>query len=99
MNSDSTTGTTIRATSNFNPVTNVWYHLVGVYDARITQSNLYVNGILRSTQMVPAAWNANGETVIGRAKWGNASDFWPGKINDVRLYSRASSVYRCVRSL
>jgi hypothetical protein len=91
LNSDSTTGTAIRATSNFNPVANVWYHLVGVYNARIAQSNLYVNGILRSTQTVPATWNADGETVIGRAKWGKAADFWSGKIDDVRLYNRALS--------
>jgi hypothetical protein len=90
-NSDSITATTIRATSNFNPVANVWYHLVGVYDARVGQSSLYVNGILRSTQMVPTAWNARGETVIGRAKWNEAVDFWSGKIDDVRLYNRALS--------
>lgn len=86
---DSTSGTTIRATSKFNPVVNTWYHLVGVYDASAKQSSLYVNGVLQSTQTVPAAWNAGGETVIGRAKWGGATDFWPGKIDDVRVYNRA----------
>ncbi|HEY4036077.1 MAG TPA: LamG-like jellyroll fold domain-containing protein [Ktedonobacteraceae bacterium] len=91
VNSDSTTGTTIRATSNFEPMAHVWYHLVGVYDARAAQSSLYVNGVLRSTQMVPATWNASGETVIGRAKWGKAANFWSGKIDDVRLYNRALS--------
>jgi hypothetical protein len=41
--------------------------------------------------MVPTAWNARGETVIGRAKWNEAVDFWSGKIDDVRLYNRALS--------
>jgi len=91
VNSDSSTATTIRATSNFNAVAYTWYHLVGVYDAGATQSSLYVNGILRSTQRVPAAWNAGGDTVIGRAKWDHATDFWSGKIEDVRLYNRALS--------
>ena len=91
VNSDSTSGTAIRATSKFNPVVNTWYHLVGVYDASAKQSSLYVNGVLQSSQTVPAAWNAGGETVIGRAKWGGNTDFWNGKIDDVRLYNRALS--------
>ena len=91
VNSDLTSGATIRALSNFNPVVNTWYHLVGIYDAGATRSSLYVNGILQSTQKVSAAWNADGETVIGRAKWGKATDFWSGKIDDVRLYNRALS--------
>ena len=91
VNSDSTSGTTIRANSNFNPVANTWYHLVGVYNQSVGQSQLYVNGTLQSTQTVPAAWNATGETVIGRAKWGGNADFWNGEIDDVRLYNRALS--------
>jgi hypothetical protein len=91
VNSDSTSGTTTRAVSNFNAVANTWYHLVGVYDASAKQGSLYVNGVLQSTVSVPAAWNASGETVIGRAKWGGAVDFWPGKLDDVRLYNRALS--------
>ncbi len=91
VNTDSTGGTTVRATSNFNPVINTWYHIVGVYDASVQQISLYVNGTLQSTQPVPAPWNATGETVIGRAKWGGNADFWNGKIDDVRLYNRALS--------
>lgn len=92
VNSDSASGATTRATSTFNPVANTWYHLVGVYDASALQSHLYVNGVLQSTVTVPAAWNATGETVIGRAKWnGGAVDYWSGKIDDVRLYNRALS--------
>lgn len=92
VNSDSTSGTTIRATSSFTPALNTWYHLVGVYDASSGQSRLYVNGVLQSTQSVPAPWSASGETVIGRGKWnGGATDFWSGLIDDVRIYNRALS--------
>jgi hypothetical protein len=91
VSSDSISGTTVRATSNFNPVVNSWYHLVGVYDASAKQISLYANGALQSTETVPAAWNAGRETVIGRAKWGRNTDFWNGKIDDVRLYNRALS--------
>lgn len=88
VNVDSTNSTTIRALSNFTPVMNTWYHIVGVYDSGSRQSRLYVNGVLHNTQSVPAPWNATGETVIGRAKWnGGATDFWPGLIDDVRIYN------------
>jgi transcriptional regulator with XRE-family HTH domain len=89
--SDSISGPTIRATSNFSPVANTWYHLVGVYNAATSQSSLYVNGVLRSTQMVPSTWDASGETVIGRGKWARARDFWSGQITNVRIYNRALS--------
>lgn len=89
INSDSTSGTTIRATSPFTALANTWYHLVGVYDAANLQSHLYVNGALVSTQTVPAAWNATGETVIGRAKFGGNVDYWSGLVDDVQLSSQA----------
>jgi hypothetical protein len=91
VNEDSTSGSTVRALSTFNPVVNTWYHLVGVYNAASGQSSLYVNGVLQSTESVPATWNAGGETVIGRAKWGGNVDFWSGNLDDVRLYTRALS--------
>ena len=105
VNTDSTSGTTTRALSKFNPVVNTWYHLVGVYDSGSHQASLYVNGVLQNTVSVPAAWNAGGETVIGRAKWGGAVDFWPGKVDDVRLYNRAitasdvTSIYQLAPAL
>lgn len=92
VSADSTSGTSVRATSHFNPVVNTWYHLTGVYNASAGQISLYVNGVLQSTQSVTAAWNATGETVIGRARWGGANaDFWAGKIDEVRVYSSALS--------
>jgi hypothetical protein len=92
INSDSTQGSVTRAVSGFNPLTNFWYQLACVYDATLNQIKLYVNGTLLDTQSVPAAWNAGGETVIGRGKYGGSPvDFWPGLIDDVRLYNRALS--------
>lgn len=91
LSSDATTATAIRATSPFSPVANVWYHLVGVYDAANHQSRLYVNGALAGTQTVNATWNASGETVIGRAKFGGSVDYWPGLIDDVQISNQALS--------
>jgi len=92
VNADSTSGNTVRATSSFGPITNVWYHLVGMHDASANTIKLYVNGALTATTSVGAAWNATGSTVIGRAKWqGGPVDFWSGKIDDVRVYNRVLS--------
>jgi len=92
ISSDSTQGQSIRATSPFNPSTNLWYHLVGVHDATNNQIKLYVNGTLVDTQSVGAAWKAVGETVIGRGRYGgNPVDFWPGLIDDVHVYNRILS--------
>lgn len=88
VNADSTSGTTVRATSNFTPLASTWYHVVGVYDATNKQSKLYVNGVLQSIRTVPAAWNATGTMAIGHARWNAAPiDFWEGLIDDVRVYN------------
>lgn len=92
VSADSVSGTSVRATSPFSPNANVWYHLIGVYDSSSNTSKLYVNGALVGTRSVTAAWNATGSTVIGRAKWGGGPvDFWPGLIDDVRIYNRVLS--------
>ncbi|MDQ2903302.1 MAG: DUF5127 domain-containing protein [Chloroflexota bacterium] len=92
VSADSTGGTSVRATSAFTPLANRWYHLVGIHDAGSNQIKLYVNGTLVATRSVVPAWNATGETVIGHAKWGGGSvDFWPGLIDDVRVYNRVLS--------
>ncbi len=92
VSTDATSGTTTRATSSTAATVNTWYYLVGVYNASSNQIKLYVNGSLVSTQTVPAAWNATGETVIGRSKWnGTTADSWTGSIDDVQLYDRALS--------
>ena len=91
LNSDSTGATPARAVSPFAPVANTWYHLAGVYDSVNQVIKLYVNGSLVATQSVPAAWSATGPAAIGRGKFGQPSDFWPGRIADARLYSRALS--------
>jgi len=80
----------ICATASSSPSINTWYHLVGIYNSSTSQIQLYVNGTLQSTQSVSALWNATGETTIGRSKWnGGLTDYWPGSIDEVRLYNYA----------
>jgi hypothetical protein len=90
LSADSSSASSVRALSNAGAVTNNWYHLVGVHDAASNVIKLYVNGLLQSTQPVPPSWKASGGTIIGRGKFNSApSDFWPGRIEDVRIYNRA----------
>jgi hypothetical protein len=72
------------------PAAGVWYHVAGVYDgAGLT---LYVNGVFQGSIAHSGAWSAAGNTYIGRGKYdGLPTDFLPGLIDEVRLYSRALS--------
>lgn len=72
------------------PQTGRWYQLTGVYDAQSNQLKLYVDGQLAGTKNTPRLPAATGNLVIGRAKWqGNPVDFWPGAIDDVRVFEGA----------
>ncbi|MCW3819642.1 LamG domain-containing protein [Micromonospora sp. DR5-3] len=68
----------------------VWTHLVGVYDAGNRQISLYINGVLAGSVAHATAWNhPDGGLQIGRNKWyGNPIDFFPGAIDDVAVYGR-----------
>ncbi|NUT52909.1 MAG: LamG domain-containing protein, partial [Saccharothrix sp.] len=67
-----------------------WTHLVGVYDERAGQIELYVNGASAGSAAHPAAFDATGGFQVGRGRWNDASaHFFPGAIGDVRVYSRA----------
>lgn len=75
------------------PVTGQWVHLAGTFDAATRQLQIFVNGELGGTGTLPnAPWNATGPMAIGRAKLGgNPVHFWPGAIDEVRVYSRVLS--------
>jgi len=81
--------TPVVADWNTPPVSGVWYHLAGVYDAHSNMLGLYVNGRLQSTAPFNTPWAAGGNTAIGRGKFGQPTDFVIGNIDDVRLYAGA----------
>jgi Domain of unknown function (DUF5127)/Domain of unknown function (DUF4965)/Domain of unknown function (DUF1793)/Concanavalin A-like lectin/glucanases superfamily/Domain of unknown function (DUF4964) len=91
LNSDSTSEPGIRALSTSAPATGTWYHLVGIYNANAQQLALYVNGTLQSTKSYRCQWQATGHLVIGRGKYGGNVDFFPGVIDDARMYNRVLS--------
>ncbi|WP_053739374.1 LamG domain-containing protein [Nocardia sp. NRRL S-836] len=74
------------------PALGTWTHVTGVFDAPARKMKLYVNGELAgTTDRTASDWHAEGPLRIGQTYWGtqNPTDFWPGMIDEVRLYDRA----------
>nr|WP_239062514.1 LamG domain-containing protein [Streptomyces sp. SID13031] len=69
---------------------NQWVHLVGVYDAQAHQLWLYVNATRQDDGTLQTPWAASGGLQLGRGRAANApAEYWPGSIDDVRLYTGA----------
>nr|WP_307167454.1 LamG-like jellyroll fold domain-containing protein [Streptomyces rishiriensis] len=69
-----------------------WTHLVGVQDTVAGQLSLYVNGTLAGTTALPSTWYAGGAVQIGASAFqGAPTSFFPGQIDDVRLFDRPVS--------
>ncbi|WP_108999656.1 LamG-like jellyroll fold domain-containing protein [Streptomyces rishiriensis] len=69
-----------------------WTHLVGVQDTVAHTLSLYVNGTLAGTAVLPSTWYAGGAMQIGASAFeGKATSFFPGQIDDVRLFDRPVS--------
>jgi concanavalin A-like lectin/glucanase superfamily protein len=69
---------------------NTWVHLVGVYDQQTKKIWLYVDGKRRGDGTVNNRWQAGKGVAIGRGKAnGAAGQFWPGSVDDVRMYTGA----------
>lgn len=92
LDQDSTAAAVARAISPFGPRVGAWTHLVGVRDQAAGQLRLYVNGRLAGTAAYTAAWRATGSFALGRGRYHAApADFFPGAIDQVRVWSRALS--------
>ncbi len=92
LDQDSIAAGVARAISPFGPRVGDWAHLVGVRDQAAGQLRLYVNGRLAGTAAYSAAWRATGSFALGRGRYQAApADFFPGAIDQVRVWSRALS--------
>jgi hypothetical protein len=81
---------TIVLTSSELAQINDWAHLAVVYDARLAQLRLYVNGSLSAVQVGVAVPDATGKFAVGRARANGANvDYFPRGVDDVRAYSKA----------
>lgn len=69
---------------------NGWKHIVATYDG--TTMRLYSNGVQQSTGTSASGNVFDSTTAISIGKWAGAnSDYFPGSIDDVRIYNRALS--------
>ncbi|MFI6920942.1 LamG-like jellyroll fold domain-containing protein [Nonomuraea spiralis] len=69
-----------------------WTHLVAVHDAVSRKLRLLVNGVDSGSADMAEPWRSTGGLQLGRARWnGVMGDYWPGAIDDVRLFDRVVS--------
>jgi hypothetical protein len=81
-----------RVESTFVPETGRWYHLTGVRDAATMAHSLYVDGVLQGSMTQCLNPDSEGPLTVGRARFnGNDVDFWPGAVDEVRVWDRALS--------
>ncbi|HEX8347408.1 MAG TPA: LamG-like jellyroll fold domain-containing protein [Actinoplanes sp.] len=89
-NSDTTSPTVTKALSASPSVVGRWTHLAGVFDASANKSTIYVDGVAGGSVTRSAGWNARGSLHVGTGQWnGSLSDFFNGRVDDVRTYQRA----------
>ncbi|WP_433606106.1 glutaminase domain-containing protein [Dactylosporangium sp. CA-139114] len=87
---DTANAAATRAVSPFPPRADGWTHLVGVRDASAGRLRLYVDGVLVADAAAGPAWSAGGAFTIGRGKWnGGDADHFPGRIDQVKVWTRA----------
>jgi hypothetical protein len=99
-----TSGDAVRATSPVPPVIGDWVHLTGVYDAAAGQLRLYTCVLgtpdnpgdaepVVATVNHTSTWNSAESLRLGRGlHWGTVGDYWPGAIDDVRVFDEIVSV-------
>ncbi|MFJ1621786.1 LamG-like jellyroll fold domain-containing protein [Streptomyces sp. NPDC088190] len=69
-----------------------WVHLVGVMDTVVDRLTLYVNGVEAGQAKAATTWYAGGPVQIGAGSYdGKPGSYFPGQIDDVRLYDRPLS--------
>ncbi|MEJ3750146.1 LamG domain-containing protein [Actinomycetes bacterium KLBMP 9797] len=67
---------------------NRWVHLAAVYDAPTKKLWLYVDGVRIGDGTLNTPWHAEGGVQIGRGRaGGEPAEYWPGRVDDVRLYT------------
>jgi len=75
------------AESTTTPAANTWYHVEGTWDG--SNVRIYINGILEAT--TAAATMSYGTTAINARIGRYGSTYWPGKIDQVRVFGYARS--------
>jgi hypothetical protein len=65
-----------------------WVHLAGAYDAGSHEIRLYVDGEMVAETPFAAPWKPGGPLTVGRSQaHGTPSDYWPGAVADLGIYT------------
>jgi len=86
---DTTDAHTTFCTAPIVDPTAAYHHLIGVFDAEKREARLYVDGVLKMTNTMNAAWqpwDATGPLVIGRHQIGSIAEFTRGDVDEVHVY-------------
>ncbi|KNB49781.1 laminin [Streptomyces caatingaensis] len=76
-----------------------WTHLAGVRDIVAGTLTLYVNGVEAGSEPLAASWYADRQLQIGAGAYsGKQDNFFPGEIDELRVYDRPVSLHE-VRQL
>jgi len=73
---------------------NTWYHIVATRDATNNASHIYINGVADTVGRIGSVsipTSGFGHTAIGRTGDDISGEYFPGIIDDVRIYNRQLS--------
>lgn len=87
--SDDPGATEVRADSGVKPAVGTWYHIVGEDDVADGQLKVFVDGQEGTDAAFTSAWQATGDTSIGRGDYNGPVDFTNGSIDDVQMFQSA----------
>lgn len=78
-------------TATGNLANNVWYHIAVTFDASFNW-RYYRNGVAAGNGTFSSfSWNALTATALGTLRFSSDLQFWPGRLEDWRVYDRVLS--------
>lgn len=90
--SDASDAETVTVLSTEAVALSPWTHVAVTYDSQLGQIRLYINGMLSAAQTGVFPIASTGPLSIGRGLRNSANaQFWPGGIDDVRVFARPLS--------
>jgi hypothetical protein len=90
--SDANNPTIYRVESPSTVAANTWLHVAASYNAASGVMTLYINGAAVGTTGHPNAIGSTGAFTLGRGRYnGVYNNYWPGSIDDVRVFDNALS--------
>ena len=76
-----------------------WFHLVGVFDSKAGADMIYINGVLKSTNLRPEKIVPDGNLPVYIGCVAPGQYFFKGMLDDLAIYSRALSQQEIVQDM